>query len=229
MKATVTPVLKSLQVVDSGTAPDLATDGSMYIHCNGGLAPGGVPAVEFEIEVFDVDNPPGELRMIHHARLSNLLAGGAGVIGHDSTDKKLDFVAPYTGGELVDAGPVFPFYDDLDGSAVTYTSEDTPGLWVGPPSLWPLANGDVSQIDVKYNFRMCGVWQFSDTDGTVYFLGNADWSTRIQEQLQMTGGVLSFAAGANNDTVGSSGFVRANADLRTAPPNAPDSTEYMDP
>ncbi len=122
-----------------------------------------------------------------------------------------------------------PVRSDLGTRTATYTGEDTPGIWVGPPSLWPQKNGDVSQIDVKYNFKMCGVWQFADTEGTVYFLGNANWATRIQGQLQMTDGTRKFTGNANNNNVGSTCFIRENIDLRTAPPNAPDNTEYMDP
>lgn len=227
-RLTLFPVLKKVDAVDSTTVPDLATDGSRWIHSNGGLAPAGVPAMKFELEVFNVNNPPGELRLIQHVRMSNLLSGGAGVIGHDGTQKKLDFVAPNTGSELVDSdATLFPFYGDLDSSAVTVTSGDTPSMWVGPPSLWPWSNGQVSQIDFKYNFRICAVWQF--LDGVVYFLGYTDWSIQIQGQLQKIGGTRSFVGGASNDNVGSAGYTRDNTNLRTALPNATESVEYMDP
>lgn len=231
VKATVTPVLKKLDVVDSTTLPDLAISGAMWIYSNGGMYPSGVPTVQMQIEVENLPvNPPGELRMIQHAHPENLLSGGAGVVGHDGTRKKLDYAAPHTGGTLVDSDASrFPFYDDLDSSPIIFRSEDTPGMWVGPPSLWPMVDGDSSQIDFKYNFNVFAVWQFPDTEGTVYFLGSAGWSTRIQGELHMTAGSRGFAGGTANDSIGSSGFMRDNTNQRTALPNATDSVSYMDP
>ncbi len=229
IKITVTPVLESLSAIIAEGQPDLAKDGSKWIHTNKGRGQGQQPVtVEFEASVMDVPNPAGQLVIIQHASLSNLLPGNIAVSGHSGTDKKLDYESPHTGNELVDASAdIFPFYGDLDSSPIRVEANDTPSMWVGPTGLWPLDSGHISNIDLRMNFTLSAAWQYPD--GTIYFLGTTAWSVRIQGQLQDLGDEVEFVGGPSNINTGSSVFVRNNENRRTAPPSADESVKYMDP
>ena len=223
VKATVTPVLSNLVAVACTNVPDyyVGADTLEMLWSNGGW---GTPTVSMKSAVWNITNPAGQLRVVQHVNNQGLLASGAGAINSDGGKWKWDFAPPHGGATLVDGfgtGATWdPFYADDDASAILYKSDDTPRIWVGPDEILP-ASGKSTAIDIKQNFTMYAVWQFSDD--TVYFLGNTTWNIRYQGVLTNTAGTIAFPGGADNKTTGSSGFTRDNADQNTGEPGATDA------
>jgi hypothetical protein len=223
VKITVTPVLGNLVAVGCINVPDyyVGIDALEMLWSNGGW---GVPTVSMKSSVWNIKNPNGKLCVVQHVNNQGLLTDGAGAINSNGDKWKWDFRPPYGGATLVDGfgtGASWnPLYEDLDESAILFESCDTPRIWVGPDEILP-ASDKSTDIDIKQNFTLYAVWQFSD--GTVYFLANTTWNVRYQGVLTNTAGTIAFSGGADNKVTGSSGLIRDNANQNTSEPGATDA------
>ncbi len=195
VKATVMPVLSNLVAVAGPNRPDyyVGPDSLQMIWSDGGY---DEPTITITGSVWNVPNPSGKLSLVQHAKNVGLLADGASAINADGEKWKWDFAAPYGGIALVDGdgtGPTWnPFYPDDDPSANLYLAIDRPRVWAGHAEIFPPTN-KATQIDLRTEFTIYAVWQFSDT---VYFLGNASWSVRYQGALTNNAGTVSFTEGS---------------------------------
>ncbi|MBY0527383.1 MAG: hypothetical protein K2R98_28565 [Gemmataceae bacterium] len=229
---TVTPVLEVLRMVASkNSAPDLRFNARI----GGPILDSQAGNPDFVTMTLAAralrTNLGGELRFVQFTRNVNNLKDGFGADLGGGDRRKWDFEKASAGKWLLDSKrgdvPFFATGEEHPNTTRDFDrvlAEDSPALPVGQTraktrSVLP-DKGKKTEIDVSFEFTTFAVWQFSD--GTVYFLGEANWNIRFAGVLTPDPDPKSelgykYAKGEKNKNTGSGDMFRRNNDRHLDP------------
>jgi hypothetical protein len=192
---TVTPILRELLIATTGknVAPDLEFDQDLKGLVLDSNAKDPKHTAMTLDAVADARNLNGKLKFVQFTRNVNNLAGGFGADLGGGDKRKWDWGLNKAGKWLLDSqkgAPPFFISGEEPGKTKLPTTkrvlaEDSPELPVGEnikktDPILPAA-GKSTEVDVTFEFATFAVWEFPD--GTVYFLGAADWNIRYAGTL----------------------------------------------